>query len=48
MENHEEPIKPELSEAQKKELDRRIAEVDAQPQNVLTWEEIKKSIRRSQ
>ena len=34
-----------LTEPQKRELDRRIAELDANPQNVLTWEEIKTHVR---
>jgi putative addiction module component (TIGR02574 family) len=32
---------PELSENQRKELQRRVDELDADPTNVLTWEEIK-------
>ncbi len=36
---------PDLTEAQKQELDRRIAELDASPENVLTWEEIKAHVR---
>jgi putative addiction module component (TIGR02574 family) len=35
----------DLTEPQKRELDRRIAELDANPQNVLTWEEIKAHVR---
>ena len=35
-----------LTEPQKRELDRRIAELDADPQNVLTWEEIKAHVQR--
>ena len=34
-----------LSDAQKGVLDRRIAELNANPQNVLTWEEIKAHLR---
>lgn len=34
-----------LTEPQKRELDRRIAELDANPRNVLTWEEIKAHVR---
>ncbi len=34
-----------LTEAQKQVLDRRIAELDGNPDNVLTWEEIKTRIR---
>jgi putative addiction module component (TIGR02574 family) len=37
---------PELTDADKQELDRRIAEHDADPDNVLTWEELKASIKR--
>ena len=35
-----------LTEPQTRELDRRIAELDADPQNVLTWEEIKAHVQR--
>jgi putative addiction module component (TIGR02574 family) len=35
----------QLTEPQKRELDRRIAELDANPQNVRTWEEIKAHVR---
>jgi putative addiction module component (TIGR02574 family) len=38
-------VHPDLTEAQKQELDRRMAELDANPNNVLTWEEIKARIR---
>ena len=34
-----------LTDQQRQTLDRRIAELDAQPQNVLTWEQIKGCIR---
>jgi putative addiction module component (TIGR02574 family) len=34
-----------LTEAQLDTLDRRIAELDANPDNVLTWEEIKARVR---
>ncbi len=37
---------PELTDAKKQEFDRRIAEHDAEPDNVLTWEELKASIKR--
>ncbi|MGB6295237.1 MAG: addiction module protein [Rivularia sp. (in: cyanobacteria)] len=37
---------PELTEEQKQELDNRIAESDDNPDNVMSWEEIKDSIRR--
>ena len=36
---------PSLTEDQKRELDRRIAELDANPSNVLTWEQIKARVR---
>jgi putative addiction module component (TIGR02574 family) len=36
-----------LSEALKSELQRRVKELDANPTNVLTWEQIKASIVRS-
>lgn len=35
-----------LTEAQQRELDRRISDYEANPDNVLTWEEIKASIKR--
>jgi putative addiction module component (TIGR02574 family) len=35
---------PDLTEAQKRELDRRIADYETNPDNVMTWEEIKASI----
>jgi putative addiction module component (TIGR02574 family) len=38
----------ELSETQKRELDRRIADLEANPDNVLTWEQIKAHVRRQQ
>ncbi|MEM7715893.1 MAG: addiction module protein [Cyanobacteria bacterium P01_A01_bin.68] len=37
---------PKLTEEEKQEIDNRIAESDANPDNVMTWEEIKDSIRR--
>jgi putative addiction module component (TIGR02574 family) len=36
---------PDLTEAQKKDLDRRVAELDDSPDQVLTWEEIKRGLR---
>jgi putative addiction module component (TIGR02574 family) len=36
---------PDLTEAQKKDLDRRVAELDALPERVLSWEEIKRGLR---
>ena len=35
---------PELTEEEKQELDNRIAESDANPDNVMTWEEVRNSI----
>jgi putative addiction module component (TIGR02574 family) len=37
-----------LSEEQKQELDRRLADLDTDPDNVLTWEEIKARVRGQQ
>ncbi|OKH40074.1 hypothetical protein NIES2119_03760 [[Phormidium ambiguum] IAM M-71] len=39
---------PDLTEAQQQEIDRRIADHEANPDNVLTWEEIKASLRKQQ
>ena len=36
---------PDLTEFQKQELDRLIDESEANPENVLTWEEVKASIK---
>jgi putative addiction module component (TIGR02574 family) len=36
---------PDLTTAQKRELDRRITDYDANPDDVMTWEEVKASIR---
>lgn len=36
---------PDLTEAQKRELDYRIDDYEMNPENVLTWEEIKASVR---
>ncbi|MGB3311340.1 MAG: addiction module protein [Nodosilinea sp.] len=36
---------PDLTDAQKQELDRRIDAYDTDPQNVLTWNEVKAAIR---
>ncbi len=35
---------PELSDDLKRLLDRRIADLDANPENVVTWEEVKARI----
>jgi putative addiction module component (TIGR02574 family) len=37
---------PELTEAQKAELDRRLAAYEADPSNVLTWDEVLAHLRR--
>jgi putative addiction module component (TIGR02574 family) len=37
---------PKLTAAQKQELDRRINDYEANPDNVMTWEEIKAAIKR--
>ncbi len=42
----EEQVYPDLNEEQKKELDFRINDSESNPDNVLTWEEIKTSITR--
>ena len=36
-----------VTEEQQRELDRRIAELDANPKNVLTWEEFKARLQRT-
>ncbi|KHG42157.1 MAG: addiction module protein [Aphanizomenon flos-aquae KM1D3_PB] len=36
---------PDLTAAQKRELDRRISDYETNPDNVMTWQEIKASIR---
>jgi putative addiction module component (TIGR02574 family) len=37
---------PELTEARKRELDTRIENSDMNPDNTLTWEEVKASIKK--
>lgn len=37
---------PELTYVQKQELDRRITDSELNPDNVMTWEEIKASLKR--
>ena len=37
---------PDLTETQKRELDRRIDNYDVEPDNILTWEEVKASIKK--
>ena len=41
-----EQVYPDLTNAQKQELARRIADKDCVPDHVLTWEEIKASVKR--
>ena len=36
---------PDLTTAQKRELDRRISDYETNPDDVMTWQEIKASIR---
>jgi putative addiction module component (TIGR02574 family) len=43
-----EQMVPDLTEAQQRELERRMANLDANPDNVLTWEEIKARITGKQ
>jgi putative addiction module component (TIGR02574 family) len=38
---------PELTDAQKQELDRRIADTESNPDNTLTWEEIRALIKKN-
>jgi putative addiction module component (TIGR02574 family) len=40
-----EQIAPDLSELQKRELDRRIDDYEANPDEVMTWAEVKASIK---
>jgi putative addiction module component (TIGR02574 family) len=42
----EQGYQPELTEELKELLDRRLAALDADPSDVLTWEEIKAHVRR--
>ncbi|MBW3624674.1 MAG: addiction module protein [Armatimonadetes bacterium] len=37
---------PELTDAQKTELDRRLADLEAQPDNVVSWEDVQAHVRR--
>ena len=37
---------PELSDEQKAEFDRRLAALDANPNDVITWDEIEARLRR--
>jgi putative addiction module component (TIGR02574 family) len=38
---------PELMDVQKQELDRRIADSESNPDNVMTWQQVKASIHKS-
>ncbi|BAY86221.1 imidazole glycerol phosphate synthase subunit HisH [Calothrix parasitica NIES-267] len=38
---------PELTDEQKQELDNRIADSDANSDNVMTWQEVRDSIRKT-
>jgi len=40
-----EQASPNLTEAQKQELDRRISKSEENPEDVLTWEQIKASLK---
>ncbi|MEG3848112.1 addiction module protein [Microcoleus sp. herbarium19] len=40
-----EQVHPDLTEFQKQEIDRRIDDSKTNPENVLTWEEVKASIK---
>jgi putative addiction module component (TIGR02574 family) len=42
----EEQVYTDLTTAQQQELDRRIADYEANPDDVLTWEKIKSSSKR--
>jgi putative addiction module component (TIGR02574 family) len=42
----DEGYEPELSDELKAKLDRRLAALDANPQNVTTWEAITERVRR--
>ena len=37
---------PDLTTAQRADLDRRLAELDASPRSTITWEEIEQHVRR--
>jgi putative addiction module component (TIGR02574 family) len=40
-----EQIYPDLTDAQRQELDRRISDYDANPGHVMTWDEVRASIK---
>nr|WP_309224568.1 addiction module protein [Halomicronema sp. CCY15110] len=37
---------PDLTDAQKQALDQRIEDTDTDPDNILTWDEVRASIKR--
>lgn len=41
-----EQVYPELTETQKREINRRIDGYESNPDNIITWEELKTSIRK--
>lgn len=43
-----EQVSPDLTKARKQELDRRIDDTEANPDNVMTWDEVKVSIKGRQ
>ena len=43
----EENVQQELSESQKRELDRRLESLNADPQDVFSWEEVQRYVRRT-
>ena len=43
---HDEAYEPELTDDLRAKIDRRLAALDANPQNVTTWEEIQQYVRR--
>jgi len=40
-----EQVHPDLTDFQKQEIDRRIDDSEVNPDNVLTWEEVKASVK---
>jgi putative addiction module component (TIGR02574 family) len=43
---HDDGAEPELTEAQRAELDRRIAAMEANPDDVVSWEAVQQFVRR--
>ena len=37
---------PDLTDDQRREIDRRISSYEANPEDVMTWDEVKASVRR--